>query len=202
MLCSGEPAARALLASALEDKVKQVEQRAFLLLAVLYPDADMEQISAGLLDATAPDASRRRGNAVELLDNLLDRALKRRFLPLVEELPRAERLQQVAELFPPPGKDTVGLLTELLSDEAAWVRACATWCVAEAPTMANVREALLTGALGDASPYVREIALVALARAAPDRAAPHLDARLKDDAPLVRRQAERLRTRPSSSAPV
>lgn len=199
---SGEPAARALLASALEDKVKQVEQRAFLLLAVLYPDADMEQISAGLLDATAPDASRRRGNAVELLDNLLDRALKRRFLPLVEELPRAERLQQVAELFPPPGKDTVGLLTELLSDEAAWVRACATWCVAEAPTMANVREALLTGALGDASPYVREIALVALARAAPDRAAPHLDARLKDDAPLVRRQAERLRTRPSSSAPV
>ncbi len=63
----------------------QVERRIFLLLAVLYPDADMEQIYAGIHDASATDAPRRRGNAVELLDNLLDRALKKRFLPLLEE---------------------------------------------------------------------------------------------------------------------
>ena len=56
----GEAAARSLLASALTEKIKQVEGRAFLLLAVLYPDADMEQISVGIQDASAGEAARQR----------------------------------------------------------------------------------------------------------------------------------------------
>lgn len=188
----GLPAARALLCSALEEKVKQVEHRVFLLLAVLYPDADMEQISAGLLDLTAPDASRRRGNAVELLDNLLDRQLKKRFLPLVEDLPRTERLQHVVEEYPPPPLGAEEILLELLKDEAGWVRACAAWCLAESPAHEARRDDLLSGALADSSPYVREIALVSLARKAPARAASLLDAHLQDDAPFVRRQAQAL----------
>ena len=47
----------------------------------------MEQIYAGIHDAEAADASRRRANAVELLDNLLERELKEKFLPLLEESP-------------------------------------------------------------------------------------------------------------------
>src|SRR5439155_24232688 len=92
---TGEPAARALLASALTEKVSAVERRIFLLLAVLYPDADMENIYAGIHDASAADAPRRRANAVELLDNLLDRRLKQKFLPLLDEIPRADKLRLV-----------------------------------------------------------------------------------------------------------
>ncbi len=196
----GEAAARALLSTALSEKVKQVEQRVFLLLAVLYPDADMEQISAGLQDATAADASRRRGNAAELLDNLLERPLKRRFLPLVEELPRAERLKAVTEDYPPPKVGPDATLLELLKDEAGWVRACATWCVAESSAHGEQRDGVLTAAVADASPYVREIALVSLARKAPGLAGPLADTRLRDDAPFVRRQAAVIVARPGPAA--
>lgn len=185
----GEAAARALLASALMEKIKQVEGRAFLLLAVLYPDADMEQISVGIQDASAGEAARRRGNAVELLDNLLERGLKARFLPLVEELPRSERLKQVTEPYPAPTASPEAMLRELAKDEAAWVRACATWALSESTQDETARDQVLTTAISDGNPVVREIGLVALHRKSPSLAAPHMEARLKDDAPLVRRHA-------------
>lgn len=183
----GPEAARALLASALIEKVQQVERRVFLLLAVLFPDADMEQISSGLIDAPASDAARRRANAVELLDNLLDRHLKHRFLPLIEELPRAERLAQVRAHYPPPAASAAEALPQLLADEAAWVRACAAWCIASAEH--TPRPELLAAAVGDTSPVVREIALVSLFAHEPDAGARLAATRLEDEAPFVRAQA-------------
>ena len=185
----GELAASALLASALLEKIKQVESRVFLLLAVLYPDADMEQISVGIQDASAADAPRRRGNAVELLDNLLERGVKARFLPLVEDIPRAERLKQVVELYPAPAISPEQMLRELTRDEAAWVRACAIWCFSETSLEPAQRDELLAAAVADANPVVREMGLVALNRKSPARAASLVEARLKDDAALVRRHA-------------
>ncbi|HEY0882054.1 MAG TPA: HEAT repeat domain-containing protein, partial [Archangium sp.] len=196
----GEAAARALLASALQEKIKQVEGRTFLLLAVLYPDADMEQISVGIQDASAGEAARRRGNAVELLDNLLERTLKARFLPLVEELPRSERLKAVNELYPPPTQTAEEMLRELARDEAAWVRACATWCLSESVQDGTVRDEVLTTSVGDPSPVVREIGLVSINRKSPAKAAPLVEARLKDEAPLVRRQAAMLIAAASGSS--
>jgi hypothetical protein len=195
----GEAAARSLLASALHEKIKQVEGRTFLLLAVLYPDADMEQISVGIQDASAGEAARRRGNAVELLDNLLERGLKARFLPMVEEQPRAERLKAVSELYPVPTATPDAMLRELTRDEAAWVRACATWCLSET-VHDGVRDEVLTAAMNDPSPVVREIGLVALTRKSPAKAGPHMEARLKDEAPLVRRQAALLIAAAASSS--
>lgn len=184
---SGPAAARALLCSALQEKVAQVERRIFLLLAILYPDADMEQIAAGIYDTSAGEGARRRGNAVELLDNLLDRDLKQRFLPLLEDAPRTERLGQVSALYPPPTGSAAEALSALVHDEAAWVRACALWCAAE-ESPPETRAATLEASADDANPVVRELALVALARTAPERAAQLANAKLKD-APLVRRQA-------------
>jgi ATP/ADP translocase/HEAT repeat protein len=192
---SGPTAARALLCSALLEKVAQVERRVFLLLAVLYPDADMEQIAAGLYDAAASDAARRRGNAVELLDNLLDRDLKQRLLPLLEELPRAERLRQVALIYPPPQQSPQQALAALARDEASWVRACATWCLAETLADEASRDAVLEAAVSDPSALVRELALVSLDCKAPARAALLAEQRLRDEAPMVRRQAALIASR-------
>ena len=111
----------------------QIERRIFLLLAVVYPDADMELIHAGMQDSQGADGARRRANAVELLDNLLERGLKKRFLPLLEELPRAERLRAVAEVYPQTEKTARNVLAELVKDETAWVRACATWTLSQTP---------------------------------------------------------------------
>jgi ATP/ADP translocase/HEAT repeat protein len=188
----GAAAARSLLASALNDKVKQVEGRVFLLLAVLYPDADMEQISVGIQDAAGVDAARRRGNAVELLDNLLERDLKARFLPLVEELPRAEKLKQVVQRYPAPAVSAEAMLTEMTKDEAAWVRACATWCLAETDPSSERRDETLARGVSDAHPVVREIALITLAWRSPTRASALAEAHLLDEAAVVRAQAGRI----------
>lgn len=190
----GPQAARALLASALLEKGREVEQHIFILLAVLYPDADMEQIAAGLRDATATDAPRRKANAVELLDNLLDRELKVRFLPLLEESPRTERLAQVTQFYPAPSSDPATVLTQLTTDEAAWVRACALWCAAEGPEGLPGDE-LFTRAVGDPNPIVREIGLLSLEVRAPERARALAEERLRDDTPFVRKQAALVATR-------
>ncbi len=182
----GQQATRALLASALNEKVVQIEGRLFLLLAVLYPDADMEQIAAGIRDALAADAARRRGNAVELLDNLLDRELKRRFLPLLEQLPRPEKLRQVAELYPPPGLDAKGALLELVRDEVPWVRACAVWCCGDDPALSDARTPTLEQAASDGQAIVREIALATLHLVDPSKARLAAAERDEDDSALVR----------------
>ncbi len=186
----GRKSAAALLASALTDKVAATERRIFTLLAVLYPYAEMERIHAGIRDAAAEDAPRRRATAVELLDNLLDRDLKRKLLPLADDVPRSEKLAAVAELLPPFSREQGALLADLLGDESAWVRACAVYYATEVgePAVAD----RVSAAVGDASPVVREIALVCSHRARPDEAAALAKGRLKDEAKVVRRQAARI----------
>ena len=195
----GEPAARAILSSALAEKVSQAERRIFLLLAVLYPDADMEQIYAGIHDAAAVDAPRRRANATELLDNLLARNVKRRFLPLLEELPRAKKLELVAEMYAPRPRDVRTVLTDLCRDETAWVRARAVWCLSQLEQVPPDLGELLASSRADQNAVVRESALVALVRVAPMRAREIAESRLRDEAPLVRREgSRRLRSAPPS----
>jgi AAA family ATP:ADP antiporter len=190
---TGERAAAALLGSALAEEVSQTETRIFLLLAVLYPDADMEHIHAGIHGATAVDAPRRRSNAVELLDNLLERDLKKKFLPLLDELPRAERLRLVADVVTLPRRTKEETLQALCKDEAAWVRACALWYLAQARSPRAVECVLAAG--GDPSSVVREIALTSLAFAAPEQAEALAESHLTDEAPAVRRQAALIATR-------
>jgi AAA family ATP:ADP antiporter len=188
----GAVAARALLTSAMADKLKDIEGRIFLLLAVLYPDADMEHISAGIRDASGADATRRRGNAVELLENLLDRDLKHRFLALVEDIPRRERLSQVSLRYPAPTLSPEATLRELMQDEAPWIRACAVWCHAESVTKATEPDAALARALRDPHPVVREMALVALHQTSNSNNREWVESGLTDDSELVRRQAANL----------
>lgn len=189
--------AEALLSSALSEKVLHTERRIFLLLAVLYPDADMEQIHGGIRDASISDAARRRANAVELLDNLLDGSFKKKLLPLLEELPRAERLRLAREAMEVPECSREETLAELCRDETAWVRACAIWYSAQGS--AGMAQESLLEASGDPHPVVREVALLCLAEAAPEVAGPLAEAKLTDEAPVVRRQAALIATRRAAS---
>jgi hypothetical protein len=186
----GAPAASALLASALGDKVLRTEQRLFLLLSVLHPGAGMEHIWAGIRDASEGQAARRRANAVELLDNLLDRRLKRRLLPLVEDVPRAQKLKAVEDLWPNLLDSPEEVVLALCGDENAWVRSCALYYAAETKTLAAIP--LIEAAGADAHLVVRETALLAVERAAPDRAGALAKARLGDESLIVRRQAQRI----------
>lgn len=186
----GPEAAAALLSVAITDKIARAERRMFLLLAVLHPEAGMEHIHAGLGDIGDAQAARRRANAVELLDNLLERRLKRRLLPLVEDTGRAEKLHAAAEALELPTPTPAAALEELTRDENAWVRACALNHAAalRSPT---ANEAIGAG-LADPNAIVRETALLCAVRLEPARAQELARERLTDDSPVVRRHATRL----------
>ncbi len=183
----GLEAAEELLSSALSEKIAQAQQRMFLLLTVLYPNAEMERIEADLRDEVAIDAPRRRANAVELLDNLLDRELKRRLLPLVEDIPRVEKLASVVDLLPLRRATREETLEALCHADTAWLRACALNYAARLNCTLVPRAA--PELMRDPSPIVREVALLCTLRTSPERAREIAEAGLRDEAPVVRRQA-------------
>lgn len=194
----GPPAAAALLSSALSEKVTATERRIFTLLAVLYPEAEMERIFSGIHDASAEDAPRRRANAVELLENLLDRDLKRKLLPLSDDLPRGEKVRLVADVLDVPGGSKEQVTTALCRDENAWVRACAIHYATETGS-AQAADAISDG-LRHGSAFVREIALLSVFRVRPESFARAAESALRDEAPVVRRQAALMATRRAASA--
>src|SRR5262249_46469313 len=154
----GRSAAEALLFSALTEKITSTERRIFLLLAGLYPETDMERICAETRESHTSDAARRRANAIELLDNVLHRRIKRKLLPLLEDIARAEKISAVSDslgLSRPTPSDAIDALCQ---SESAWVRACAL-NYATHVEHARALEAISAGAF-DPSPVVREIALV------------------------------------------
>src|SRR5690606_16411865 len=142
---AGPAAAEALLSSALADEIDQCEARLFTLLTILHFDSEIELIHAGYRDAAAQDAQRRKANALELLDNLLDRKLKRKLLPLLDDAPRLLKLRTAAEHYELSWNDAAAALQALTRDESGWVRACAIHLAGErndASLVDAVREGL------------------------------------------------------------
>jgi len=187
--------AEVLLASALAEKVKQCEDRAFTLLGILYPDAEVELLYAGFQGSGDPEAKRRRSNAIELLDNLLDRPLRQRLFPLLEDVPRDARLRAAAPLFALPSTaDKPARLRELLVDENAWVRACALYLAGES-TEASLVPAMRES-LDHPSAVVREACLAALEKVCePAELLRVAQTRLRDGSEQIRLRAETLLAR-------
>lgn len=183
-----------LLASALAEEAAATERRMFMLLAVLYPEAEIEHLFEGVGDAANPDAPRRRANAVELLDNLLERDLKRKLLPLLEDVRRVDRLRAVSDVLPLPRKTRDEVIAALCGDLTPWIRACAVHYACE-HRAGPAAEIVLQG-LGDPSPVVRETALLGCLRAKPQEVGAIAEAHLSDEAPAVRRQAALLAGQP------
>jgi HEAT repeat protein len=179
--------ADALLASALTEKIAQAEHRIFMLLTVLHSDADIERIHARIRDATAIESARQRANAIELLENVLSKPLRRIVLPLFDDLPRAQKIRAVSDLLTSRPSSRLEAIVALCRDDMAWVRACAIYHVEE-HQLAAAAEAV-TDAIRDPSPIVRESALACCARIAPERARDIAEPLLRDEAPMVRRRA-------------
>jgi AAA family ATP:ADP antiporter len=187
----GVPAAEALLASALQEKVDAGVQRIFTLLGILYPEAEFELIYATFHEASAADAARRRANVVELLDNVLERSLRKRLFPLIEDLTRESRLRAAAEDFPQSTTDPVLRLRDLLSDDSAWVRSCALY-LAGVKYDPSLRKPMHDN-LDHPSPVVREACLASLEKQVPVKdMLREVERRLKDESRAVRERAKRM----------
>ncbi len=196
---TGKAAGEALLHSALYEKVELCEERIFTLLAILFPDAEVELIYAGFKAAGAQDAALRRANALELLENLLDRPLRAKLFPLLEDLPREARLRAAAEHVTLPSLDAAARTRELLSDESPWVRACALYLCGERPDPAL--EGLVAESLEHSAPMVREASVAALEKMLPlSQLGPRMEKRANDDSPMVRERARAILQAVAASA--
>lgn len=154
----GREGATALLGSALRERVDRGTERVCLLVAVVHPGAELDLVQANLRDPSP----RRRANALEILDNVLDKALKRRLVPLLDDRPREARLREGGGLYRLPRLDAAGWLAQLLGDESPWVTAAAAWHCGESGMSAL--GARLRELLGHRAPFVREAAFMALER--------------------------------------
>jgi len=157
----GREGAAALLGSALRERVDRGAERVCLLVGVVHPGAELDLVQANLRDASPG----RRANALEILDNVLDKSVKRRLVPLLDDRPREARLREGVSYYSLPRLDATGWIAQLLGDANPWVTAAAAWHCGESG-MAPLGPRLVE-LLGHRVAFVREAALMALERLLP-----------------------------------
>ena len=119
------PNAEGLLAIALQERGDQALNRVFRRLALIYSPQNILAAYEGVGSSQA----RRRGNAIEYLENELAREHRALILPLVDEQGDAERLRMAETRF---GIRTGGhehTLRQLIEGDDPWLRACALFVV-------------------------------------------------------------------------
>jgi AAA family ATP:ADP antiporter len=174
-----------LLSNALREKVDRTIERVFLLLGVLYPKSELDLVQASFKDA----GPAQRANALEILDNVIDKSLKRLLLPLLDDTARAAKLRDTAELIRVPERASNAWLQALLSDENPWIAACAAYYAGQHRVLEST--SWLPPLLGHHSPVVREAVLAALEQLVPGpELEKTLSPALKDEFEPVRKRAE------------
>jgi AAA family ATP:ADP antiporter len=151
------PAAR-LLAETLEERLRGTLERLFRLLGLKYPPKEMHAAYLALNHKKSDEYTA----AVEFLDNILERELKRVLLPLLDE--DARIIQTGQDLFGVAEKDQRAALREILKSGDCWLVACAIATTAELG-LRDLRPAIepLTRKAGEDVGIVARSALVTLA---------------------------------------
>jgi ATP:ADP antiporter, AAA family len=118
------PTAR-ILAATLDSRLRSALERLFRLLGLRYPP---KEIYAAYL-AVNRGKSDEYTAALEFLDNVLERELKRVLLPLLDEEPRVTQVGR--ELFGVQPRDAQTALRDLIRSGDPWIVACAVATAAE-----------------------------------------------------------------------
>jgi HEAT repeat protein len=170
LVAIGEPAPGPLLLlrTALHADLAEQQARLLLWLALLYDSATLQRVRTAL--ALTPGLRRtpteeQRAYALETLDLLLTKAVSKQLLLLLDDLPPAQQLKQLAgEATHTPLPLPRQLAALITGDErwvAPWLKAVALYAIAHAlpavqhdPTL----QAAVTGATTAADPLVQETA--------------------------------------------
>jgi ATP:ADP antiporter, AAA family len=110
-----------LLARTLEQKLERTKDRIYRLLALVYPWKD---IAAAQWTLRYGDP-RGRASASEYLDNVLTGQLRRRIMPILEDLPLPEKVRRGNVLLKTRPRDVEETLLQLINDDDQVVAACA-----------------------------------------------------------------------------
>src|SRR5690349_17979327 len=110
-----------LLARALEQKMDRIKDRIFRLLALVYPWRDIGAVQWTL----AHGDSRGRASASEYLDNILSGQIRKRIMPVLEDLPIDEKVRRGNVLQKTRPRDVEETLLQLINDDDQVVAAAA-----------------------------------------------------------------------------
>ncbi len=110
-----------LLDEALEQKIARSRNRVFLLLGLLYPWRDI--VAARW--AIEHGDGRAKSSASEYLDNLLTGQIRRRLMPILDDIPLAERVSKGNVILRTRERDIEETLLRLINDEDEVVSAVA-----------------------------------------------------------------------------
>jgi AAA family ATP:ADP antiporter len=110
-----------LLALGLVQKMDRTKDRIYRLLALIYPWRD---ISAAQWTLAHGD-TRSRANATEYLDNVLTGQVRKRILPVLEEMPLEEKVRRANVLQKTRPRDVEETLLQLINDDDQVVAAAA-----------------------------------------------------------------------------
>ena len=114
-------AQRSLLVHALENKLERTLDRIYRLLALIYPWKD---VAAARYTLEHGDG-RRRAGAVEYMDNLLGGAVRKRVMPIIEDVPMEERVRCANLALKSRPRDLEDTLAQLVHDNDPVVAAAA-----------------------------------------------------------------------------
>jgi HEAT repeat protein/CRP-like cAMP-binding protein len=117
----GKLAGDSLLARALDEKMTRTMARVYLLLSLVYPWKD---IAAARWTLEHGD-SRSKAGASEYLDNLLTGRLRKGIMPMLEEMPREEKVRRGNVLLRSRPRDVEETLLQLINDDDQVVAAAA-----------------------------------------------------------------------------
>ena len=109
------------LALALEQKLARLKDRIYRLLTLVYPWRD---IAAAQWTLAHGDA-RSRASASEYLDNIIEGELRKRIMPVLEEMPTEEKVRRGNVLLKTRPRDIEETLLQLINDEDQVVAAAA-----------------------------------------------------------------------------
>jgi HEAT repeat protein/ATP/ADP translocase len=144
----------------LDTKLANNYQRIFSILSLIYGDSLFDNIYFNLTQKFVSTAE--RSNALEIVDNMVDKDTRPIIVPLIEARDNDEKLRLGYQFFKIKQLTVEETLETLMIDDSEWVRAISIHTIAEEKMMEISDK--LSMFLYDPSPIVRESAIYALKR--------------------------------------
>jgi AAA family ATP:ADP antiporter len=157
---ANEAAARgSLLVAALTEKIGRTTDRVYRLLGLIYPWKDV----AAARWAIEHGDTRARSSGVEYLDNLLAGQLRKRLLPMLDDIPVDEKVRQGNVMLKTRRRDIEDTLLHLIHDDDPVVAASAIAYVRDHKVWSLASDLEHAASHRASDPYVAEAASWALA---------------------------------------
>ena len=116
-----------VLNRALKDNIARAKNRLWLLLGLVFPWKD---IGAARWAIERGDA-KAKASGLEYLDNLMDSSMRKRVLPVFEEMAPEERVRKANVILSTRPRGVEETLVELMNDDDQVIAACAIQTIAE-----------------------------------------------------------------------